>query len=117
MTNRFSLLVLVAAVAIIVCAVWEPARQRVGLLSVSSSAPAASPSPSPSSTPQDSVAVEQEPAVAEQTPAQELPGSRFAKCLDGTELRVIANGINGDGASYKCASGADGAYLSRPPSQ
>jgi hypothetical protein len=114
--NRFPLVVLIVALAIVTCVVWEPARQRIGLLSVAPS-PTASPSPSPSPTPQGSVADESEAATVEQASTPELPPARFPKCFDDSEARVVAPAINGDGAAYRCGSGAYGAYLEAPPAR
>ena len=101
--NRYGLVIIVAAVALLAAVAWTPARQYAGF---QSPVPSPSASPSPSTSPVADV-----PAAVEPTPepTPEAPRQRFDKCMNGTALTVTSRDANQ--SSYKCASGATGAYL------
>ena len=117
MNNRLlPLAVLAVAVAIVATIAWEPLRSRAGLLSPwPSPTPTPAASPPPSTAPRLALADETETKTDEPTPTPGDQPRRFEKCLDGSDLQVVAPGK--DGAGYKCASGAEGGYLRQPTSQ
>jgi hypothetical protein len=105
--NRYGLVIIAVAVALLAAAAWTPARQYAGFPSPVPS-PSASPSPAPS--PQEPTTDEQEPATQEPTgPTPEAPRPRFDKCIDGSALTVT--GRDGNQTYYRCESGAVGSYL------
>ena len=107
--NRYGLVIIAVAIALLVVVVWKPAQQYAGFLS-SIPSPAASPSPSPSPT-QPETAPEPEPEPEPTTPTPEAPRARFDKCVDGSALTVTSRDSNQ--THYRCASGAEGAYLNK----
>jgi hypothetical protein len=103
--NRFPLVVLIAALAIIAVVAWEPLRSRAGLLS-----PFPSPSPTVSPSPSPPLAIVEASPTPEPTP-EPTPGvtPRYTHCIDGSALTVTS--ADETQVNYKCASGATGAYL------
>jgi hypothetical protein len=98
--NRYGLVIIAVAVALLAAVAWKPAQQYVGLRSL---LPDQAATPTPTPTP----AATQEPAAPTSTPA--LPPPRFEKCVDGSALTVT--GVSDDWINYKCGSGAEGSYL------
>ncbi len=106
--NRYGLVIIAVAIALLVVVVWKPAQQYAGFQSPISS-PSASPSPSPSPTqPEPTPEPTSEPEL---TSTPEAPRARFDKCVDGSAFTVTGRDANQ--TNYRCASGAEGAYLNK----